>query len=113
MAVTYKVNTTTITAGIQAEWQPIQTETRGGGKPAYSDWQRHIWRMSELDHATYDTLKALRGTALTSVDTTEHDALNTQETYSDVRLMTVSGRQQGIRVLNVQVEFLIDTTSGA
>ena len=111
MAVTFAINGTTITAGILAAWQPIQTETLATGKPAYSDWQRHTWRMSELDAATYDTIKALRGTSLTSVQTTQYNALNTQKSHtSGQRLMTVSGQQRGIRILNVQVEFLIDTS---
>jgi len=111
MAVTFKINAVTITAGIQAAWAPIQTETRAIGKPGYSAWQRHTWSMAELDHATYDVLKALRGTDLTSVQTTGFDALNTETLYTDASLMTVSGRQQGIRILNVQIEFLIDTAS--
>ena len=103
----YQVNSTAITAGVQAQWEPIQTKNGGRGVPSYSDFYRHTWSIAEIDVATYLTLEALKGTALTSLDTTDQSSPNTAANYTTAKCVTVSGRQLGHLMQDVQVEFLV------
>ena len=110
MAITYSVNSNTITGGIRAFWPPMQTGLNGDGSPQYSPWYRHIWSIPELEMANYLTLEALRGTSLTSLVTTNKDTPNVAATYTTGRVLTVTGQQQGRRMLNVQVDFMVDVS---
>lgn len=109
MAIDYEVNSNTITGGVVAYWEPIQTGTNGDGSPQYNTIiYRHRWAIPSLSVTDYLILTTLRGTALTQLKTTDKDTPNSQGTYSTANLMTVTGQQRGRQMLNVQVEFLVD-----
>lgn len=110
-AIGYAVNATSVSGGIRAEWQPMQTSKDAAGPPVYSAWYRHFWRIGEMEMTDWLTLHNLRGTALTGITTTNYDTPNVAATYATGRLMSVSGRQQGRQMLNVVAEFLVDETS--
>lgn len=109
MAITFSVNSSTITGGIRAHWPPIQTGANGDGSPQYSAWFTHVWSIPQLEMADYLVLEALRGTTLTELTTTDKDTPNSSNQYTTGRVMTVTGQQRARQMLNVRVEFLVDT----
>lgn len=110
MAITFSVNSNTITGGIRAFWPPIQTGSNSDGSPNYSVWYRHVWSIPELEMSDYLVLEALRGTTLTELTTTDKDTPNSSNQYTTGRVMTVTGQQRARQMLDVQVEFLVDTS---
>lgn len=108
----YEVNSTAITAGVQARWEPIVTGSKNDGNQRLNaKWQRHTWQARKMEMGTYETLYPLRGTALTELKTTGHATVSTGGTYSTANVMAVTGRQVGRWMENVVVTFLVDTTS--
>jgi hypothetical protein len=110
MAISYAVNSQAISGGIQARWEPLPTGQTDNGATTYTtaaDWARHYWDVDEMSMADWLVLDALRGVSLTNVTTTDYDNYNSGKTYTTARLVTVSGRQRGIVMQAVRVEFLI------
>ncbi len=112
MAITYEVNSNTINAGIQAEWQPIPTGANSDAtQKLASNWLRHIWRARAMEMAEWLILLALRGTSFSELKTTDEATPNSTGTYSTGRVITVTGNHRARQMLNVQVTFLVDITS--
>jgi hypothetical protein len=112
MTVDYEVNSNTINAGIQAEWQPIPTGSNSDAtQKLSSNWLRHIWRAAEMEMAEWLILLALRGSSLTQLKTTDEATPNSTGTYATSRILTVTGQHRARQMLNVVVTFLVDTTS--
>ncbi len=112
VTITYEINSTAINAGIQAKWEPIATGSNSDASQKLSaNWQRHIWSCEFMNITEWLVLLALRGTTITELKTTNEGTPNSTETYSTGRVLTVTGEHLGIRMVNVQVEFLVDTTS--
>lgn len=110
-AIGYAVNAAAITGGVIAHWPPLIEGQNADATPQISNWYPHRWEIPELEMADWITLYNLRGTNLTSVVTTTQETPNIGNTYTTARLLSVTGQQQGRRMLNVIVEFLIDRTS--
>jgi len=108
--IAYSVNSNVITGGVRPFWPPMQIGANTDGLPRYSNWYRHLWTIPEMEMANYLTLQALRGTTITEVTTTDKDTPNSSAQYTTGRVLSVSGQQQGRRVLNVRVEFLLDAS---
>lgn len=106
-AITYSVNSNVITAGILADWPPLIVGRNTDSTPLLSAWYRHIWRIAELDMADWIILKALRGTTLTELKTTDKDTPNVTKTYTTGRVTTVTGQQIGRRMTDVEIGFLV------
>lgn len=112
MTITYEVNSSTINAGIQAEWKPIPTGSNADATQKLSaNWLQHIWRASEMEMTEWLILLALRGTSFSELKTTDESTPNSTGTYSTGRVMTVIGQHRGRQMINVVVTFLVDITS--
>lgn len=112
MAITYEVNSTSIKAGIQADWKEIETGQKADSTQRLStNWRRHIWTSDRMESTEYLVLVTLRGTSLTELKTTTESSVNATGTYSTAKLLTVSGAHVGRRFHRVRVEFLVDITS--
>ena len=105
--ITYSVNSNVITAGILADWPPLIVGRNTDSTPLLSSWYRHIWRIAELDMADWIILKALRGTDLTELKTTDKDTPNVTKTYTTGRVTTVTGQQLGRRMIDVEIGYLV------
>ncbi len=106
-AITYSVNSNVITAGILADWPPLIVGRNTDSTPLLSSWYRHIWRIAELDMADWIILKALRGTTLTELKTTDKDTSNVTKTYTTGRVTTVTGQQLGRRMIDAEIGYLV------
>ena len=112
MAITYEVNSTAINAGIQATWPPIVTgQNADATQKINATWYEHLWRCEFMEMAEWEALEPLKGTAFTELKTTDQDTPNSGNTYSTGRVMDVTGRQVGRRMVGVNVRFLVDVTS--
>lgn len=110
--ISYSLNSGAITAGIQALWQPMLSNETALSKPNYNDnWYRHIWTMPYIDVSTFETIYALRHTALTEITTTDQTNKNVEASYATAKVLGVTGQQIANRMTNVRIEFLIDTSS--
>lgn len=108
----YAVNGTTVSAGVRAEWLPLEVGANANGAPRYAaKWYIHRWHIAEMGMSDWLTMHNLRGTALTGITTTNYDTPNVAATYATANLQSVTGRQQGRQMINVMVEFLVDETS--
>lgn len=108
----YAVNGTTVSAGVRAEWLPLEVGANANGAPRYAaKWYTHRWHIAEMGMSDWLTMHNLRGTALTGLTTTNYDTPNVAATYATANLQSVTGRQQGRQMINVMVEFLVDETS--
>lgn len=112
MAITYEVNSIAINAGIQATWPPIVTgQNADATQKINTTWYEHLWRCEFMEMAEWEILEPLKGTAFTELKTTDQDTPNSGNTYSTGRVINVTGRQVGRRMVGVNVRFLIDVTS--
>lgn len=112
MAITYEVNSTTINAGIQATWPPIVTGQNADATQKINEtWYEHLWRCDFMEMTEWEIIEPLKGTAFTELKTTDQDTPNSGNTYSTGRVMDVTGRQVGRRMVNVIARFLVDVTS--
>jgi hypothetical protein len=112
MAITYEINSSTINAGIQADWKPVGTGNNADAtQKLSSNWRRHIWSCAFMEMTEWLILLALRGTSFTELKTTDESTPNSTGTYSTGRIMTVTGNQIGRRMAGVKVEYLVDVTS--
>lgn len=112
MAISYSVDANTIIAGIQADWRPIEIgENADGTRQLSTNWYEHTWSCRVMEAAEWLILLALRGSAFTSLTTTDETTPNSAATYATGRVMTVTGQQRGTRIERVKVTFLVDTSS--
>jgi hypothetical protein len=112
MTITYEVNSTTITAGIQANWSPITTgKNTDATQKLSANWRTHIWNCASMEMAEWLVLLALRGVALTELKTTNESTPNSTGTYSTSNVMSVTGNHVGRQMKNVRITFLVDVTS--
>jgi hypothetical protein len=112
MTITYEVNSNTINAGVQATWPPIVTgENADATQKINATWYAHLWRCDTMEMVEFEVLEPLKGSALAELKTTDQDTPNSGNTYSTGRIMNVTGRQVGRRMVNVAVRFLVDVTS--
>ena len=112
MAITYEINSTTINAGIQATWPPIVTgQNADATQKINTTWYEHLWRCEFMEMAEWEVLEPLKGSTFAELKTTDQDTPNSGNTYSTGRVMDVTGRQVGRRMVNVIVNFLVDVTS--
>lgn len=112
MTIVYEVNSSSIIAGIKAEWQPIPIGSNADGtQKLASNWLRHIWRISVMEMAEWLILLALRGSSLIELKTTDEATPNSTGVYSTGRVLTVVGQHRARQMINVQVTFLVDVTS--
>jgi len=112
MAITYEVNSTAINAGIQATWPVIVTgQNADATQKINATWYEHLWRCEFMEMTEWEVLEPLKGTAFTELKTTDQDTPNSGDTYSTGRVMDITGRQVGRRMVNVIVRFLVNVTS--
>ena len=108
---TYSINGGSQLHGIRADWQRQQTVPNADGSQTFSNWSKHIWRASITNETEYIELQdALRANPLTSIETNDIDDRNTNATYTSVILTSVKGQHLAINMINVLIEFRIDST---
>ncbi|KKK51061.1 hypothetical protein LCGC14_3118760, partial [marine sediment metagenome] len=71
----------------------------------------HLWRCDTMEMAEWEVLEPLKGTAFTELKTTGQATPNSGDTFTTGRIMNVTGRQVGRRMVNVIANFLIEVTS--
>ena len=64
-----------------------------------------------MEMAEWEVLEPLKGSAFTELKTAGQDTPNSGNTYSTGRVMDVTGRQVGRRMVNVIARFLVEVTS--
>lgn len=110
-AIGYAVNATSVSGGVQAFWPKFGTALNADGTRTYSNWYPHRWEIPEMEMSDFDTVYDLRGTSLTGITTTAQDTPNVAATYATGRIMSITGNQEGRRMMNVIVNFMVDVTS--
>ena len=107
MAIAFGVNGGSEISGVESDWQraPIRTDT--DGVTTYNNWALNIWRVGLMPGATVDTLKALQGQALTSLETNDIDDRDTAAQYTTVFLRSIAGAHYGLYLQNVIIEFMV------
>lgn len=112
MAISFELNSNVIISGIQATWPPIVTGQNADATQKINlTWYEHLWRCEFMEMAEWEVLEPLKGSAFAELKTTDQDTPNSGNTYSTGRVMDVTGRQVGRRMVNVIVNFLVDVTS--
>ena len=112
MTVSFEINGSAIIAGIQATWPPITTGLNGNAtQKINTTWYEHLWRCDTMEMAEWEIVEPLKGTAFTSLKSTDQDTPNSENTYSTGRVINVTGQQQGRRMVGVMISFLVDVTS--
>ena len=112
MAITYEINSTPIVAGIQATWPPIVTGLNGNAtQKINTTWYEHLWRCDFMEMAEWEVLEPLKGTAFAELKSTGQATPNSGDTFATGRVMDVTGRHVGRRMVSVIVRFLVDATS--
>ncbi len=112
MAITYSINGGNEIHGVESDWQRQPVRQNADGTTDFNDWSLNIWQLAEMDMAEFETIRALQGTALTSLETNDIDDRNVAATYTTVILTgVVNGQQIGRRMTNVTLTFRVDTTA--
>ena len=104
---TFAINSGNSLPGMQADWQRVPKRKNVDGTIDYQPWSRHWWDIEEMEMSEYETLQALSGTVLTSLDTTDIDDKNNGATYTSAEVGVVNCRQQGRQARGVRVEFRV------
>ena len=108
----FQINSTAINAGIQATWPPMVTgQNADATQKINTTWYEHLWRCEFMEMAEWEVLEPLKGPAFSELKTTDQDTPNSGNTYSTGRVMDVTGRQVGRRMVGVAARFLVDITS--
>ena len=107
MAINYSVNGTPITTVSQCIWQPVRTDEEYDGKFSVSEWYTHIWSVAQMTMDDFEFLDSLKGKSLLELVSSDVIVLNTQKTYTDAILSTVSGGHIGLSTNNARIEFLV------
>ena len=107
MAISYSVNGTPITTVSQCSWQPITNQGEYDGRYNVSSWYTHTWTIDQMKMADFQFLDSLKGETLIQLVSSDLTALNTQKTYDDAILSSVSGVHIGLSITNARIEFLV------
>ena len=112
MTITYEVNSTTINAGIQATWPPIETgQNADATQKINTTWYEHLWRAETMEMVDWEVIEPLKGSAFAELKTTGQAVPNTGDTFATGKVMDVQGRQVGRQMKGVVVRLLVDVTS--
>ncbi len=110
--ITYELNSTTINAGIQATWPPIETgQNADATQKINTTWYEHLWRAETMEMTEFEVIEPLKGGPFTELKTTGQAVPNTGDTFATGKIMNVTGRHVGRQMRNVAVRFLVDITS--
>lgn len=107
---TFAVNGGTNLPGIEARWERVVKRKNVDGSIDYQPWALHIWEARIMTMSEFETLQALAGDVLTSLDTTDIDDRNNGTQYTSVEVSLVNCRHQAIQALDVRIEFRVDVT---
>ena len=107
MAIAFGVNGGSEISGVESDWQraPIRTDT--DGVTTYNNWALNIWRVGLMPGATAAALRALLGSALTSIQTNDIDDRDSAATYTTVFLRSLTGTPKGVYLENAVIEFMV------
>lgn len=110
-APTYQVNGGAEIPGVVSNWQRVPKRTNSDGTITYSSWAINTWQIPVITDTLFQTLLALKGASLTSLDTNLFSNRNNGITYFQAILENaVQGRQQGLMMFDVTVQFRVNTT---
>lgn len=109
--VTFALNSGDAIPGVQASWERVVKRRNNDGTIEYQNYALHTWDIAVMEGATYDTVKALQGTRLTSLETTDIDNPNQLATYTSAEIIgAIGGQHVGLQVNGVRITFKIDVS---
>lgn len=103
---TFSINSGASIPGVQANWQRVEKRRTLAGIE-YQAYALHTWEIAQMEMTTFETLRAARGTVLSSLATTAIADVNNGATYTNAEITVVSGSQTGRRATGVRVEFRV------
>jgi hypothetical protein len=112
MSISYSVNGAIVCHGVTSDWQRQVTRTELDGSRRLSPVATNRWTVPLLEATAFDALRALQGTALTSLQTNDMLARDTAASYTEVTLGLVQGAHVGHLLTNVTLDFSV-VTAGA
>lgn len=104
---TFAVNGGPDLPGVNSNWQRLPKRKNTDGTIEYLSWALNTWHVPEMSMANFETLQAMSGAVLISLDTTDIDDRNNGAQYTDAELDVVNGRHVGLRVLDVRLAFRV------
>ncbi len=108
MTIAYSVNAGTEVLGVESRWERIAQRINGDGTSDFSPWAWNIWMIKDIKTAPYETLQALQGAALVSLETNDIDDRNTGATYTMVFLHDIENEGQfGQTIRGTIVRFMV------
>lgn len=111
MTIQYSINGGAEIHGVKSDWERIVKRSETDGAIQFTPLAINRWQLASTDMTTWETLRAGQGNALTSLETNDIDDRNTAATYTTVWLRLLAGRQVGVRMVDVAVEFEVQVVS--
>lgn len=102
-----EINGASYDSKFRADWDDRPLANILNGKIATRSTARHYWKTNALSVTNFDTIYALQGTVVL-LETTDYDDRNSEKTYI-AELKTVTGKQLGQVMTEIQIEFYILT----
>ena len=107
MATDFKINGTTLTYIMKADWQAEPIGQAFDGPQVYSRWHKHIWQTEAMSMSEFATLYALEGQKVNITTTNATDRNADYMTYYGVDFERITARHESQNVANVMCEFLV------
>ncbi len=109
----YEIHSTDASAelsGVFAQWRRAIKRRRADGVIEYQPHAIHTWQIPQMSVADFLVMQSLQGQALTELRTNGIDFRNNLGIYTSAVMRLVNGRQQGTRMLDVNIEFRVDVS---
>lgn len=93
--------------GIQATWAEVPTVTAIDQTRQPSPWPQLIWSVDFMLKPDWLLLQGMQFVAITSLQSVDYKNRSAQGAYSQAFMSSVSGRQVGHRIENIEVTFRV------
>ncbi len=108
--VVFSINGGAELNGVFAQWKRAIKRKRADGEIEYQPHAIHTWKIPQMDATSFLTLQALQGQVLTELKTNDIESRNSGAAYTDAVMRLINGRQQGMRMLDINIEFRVDVS---
>ena len=111
-ATVYSINSGTALSGVFSNWEKIIISPKTDGTARYSKFAFNRWQLPVMNMTDFETLRAVQGTKITSLETNSIDDRNMPQQYLTAFVEdVVNGDHQGLQVTNVTITFRVDVTT--
>ena len=109
--MTYSINSGSDIPAVISSWQRLRKRLKNNNEVDFTNILLNTWRIPLMSMANFQVFKTLEGTIITSLETNDPDDRDAFNQYTTVTMGLVEGRQDGINMRDINIQFYVDINS--